>query len=115
MTGLGSDRGRVVIALLDSAEAYDREDRATRSASPPIQGGRSSVRFEDLPFGTYAVKVYHDENSNEKLDTNWVRMPKEGFGFSNNVMGRFGPPSFDAAKFEFSQPLQRVEIEIRHL
>jgi len=41
--------------------------------------------FEDIPPGTYALVVIHDENMNGKLDTNWVGIPKEGYGFSNDV------------------------------
>jgi len=51
-----------------------------------------------VPSGTWAVLAYHDENGNKKLDTNFVGMPTEGYGFSNGAKARFGPPSFkDAA------------------
>lgn len=71
----------------------------------PIQGkiikaaeGRCIAVFERVPTGTYAISVIHDSNLNEKLDTNFFGVPKEGFGFSNDVMGRLGPPSFEKAK-----------------
>jgi uncharacterized protein (DUF2141 family) len=60
--------------------------------------GRCVAVFERVPTGTYAISVIHDSNLNEKLDTNFFGMPKEGFGFSNDVMGNFGPPSFEKAK-----------------
>jgi uncharacterized protein (DUF2141 family) len=41
----------------------------------------------------------HDSNSNQKLDTNWIGIPKEGYGFSNNAKATLGPPSFDQVKF----------------
>lgn len=53
----------------------------------------------ELEEGTYMVAFYIDKNDNEKLDTNFLGVPKEQFGFSNDVMGRFGPPSFEAASF----------------
>lgn len=43
------------------------------------------------------MSFIHDENDNKKLDTNWIGIPKEGFGYSKDVMGRFGPPKFDDA------------------
>ena len=73
------------------------------------------VTFEGVPFGTYALKVFHDENDNGKLDTNFVGMPKEAFGFSNDAMGRFGPPDFDAASFELGQPELLLEIRAQGL
>jgi len=57
--------------------------------------------FEDIPPGTYALAVIHDENMNGKLDTNWLGIPKEGYGFSNDVKALLGAPSFSAASFKY--------------
>ena len=45
----------------------------------------------ELEEGTYSIGFFIDKNDNEKLDTNFLGIPKEQFGFSNDVMGRFGP------------------------
>jgi uncharacterized protein (DUF2141 family) len=72
-------------------------------------GSEVKVIFEDLPSGEYAVSVVHDENENEKLDSNAIGIPKEGFAFGNNAMGSFGPPSFDRAKVKLDgKPVQQV-------
>jgi uncharacterized protein (DUF2141 family) len=57
------------------------------------------IVIENLKPGKYAFKYFHDENNNEKLDLNWVKIPKEGYGFSNNAKGSFGPPSFKKTIF----------------
>lgn len=59
-----------------------------------------SFTFKNLESGSYAVALFHDKNSNEKLDTNFIGIPKEGFGFSNNPRVLTGPPSFNKASFE---------------
>lgn len=111
VTSLESDEGVLVVALLDSAAQYDSGDVFHRSDDAvSIRAGQASVRFEDVPYGTYAVKIFHDENSNGELDTNFVGFPKEGFGFSNDAMGRFGPPSFEQAAFEVGASRVRIEI-----
>jgi uncharacterized protein (DUF2141 family) len=56
--------------------------------------------FEDIPPGTYAITVIHDENMDGKLDTNWLGIPKEGYGFSNDVKPLLGAPPFSAASFQ---------------
>ena len=56
--------------------------------------------IKHLPPGTYALALIHDENGNGKVDTNWIGMPKEGVGASNNATGTLGPPSWRDAKFE---------------
>jgi uncharacterized protein (DUF2141 family) len=108
--GLKSDKGVLVVALLSSAAMYDAGDEVFRDASLPIRDGRASVTFEGLPYGSYAVKTYHDANSNGKLDTNFVGFPKEGFGFSNDAMGRFGPPTFEEASFDLATEKLQIEI-----
>ena len=57
-----------------------------------------------LPYGEYAVTLFVDFNGNKKLDKNFLGIPKEQYGFSNNVMGRMSPPTFDQAKFAIAGP-----------
>ena len=56
-----------------------------------------------LPVGVYAVSFYIDSNNNQKLDYNFLGVPTEQFGFSNNAMGFFGSPSFDQASFRIDK------------
>ncbi|GAB4160615.1 MAG: DUF2141 domain-containing protein [Winogradskyella sp.] len=58
------------------------------------------LTFEGLPEGTYAVSIFHDENDNGKLDSNFMGIPKEDYGCSNNAKGFMGPPKWEDAKFE---------------
>lgn len=58
-----------------------------------------TVVFENLTPGDYAISAIHDKNENGELDSNFMGIPNEPYGFSNNVMGTFGPPSFEKAKF----------------
>jgi uncharacterized protein (DUF2141 family) len=112
ITNLDSDKGVLVVAVLNSAEQFSSGDLTFRAnENVPIKDGKATVSFEDIPYGTFAVKTFHDENSNGKLDTNFVGYPKEGFGFSNNAMGKFGPPTFEQAKFTFAAEKLRIEIK----
>jgi uncharacterized protein (DUF2141 family) len=111
ITDLESDEGVLVVALLESAAQYDAGDSSFRSnETVPIHDSKASVTFEQIPYGTYAIKIFHDENSNGELDTNFVGFPKEGFGFSNDAMGRFGPPSFEQAAFVIEAEKLRIAI-----
>lgn len=71
--------------------------------------------FSGVASGTYAVAVFHDENSNGKLDTNFLGIPREGVGASNDAQGHFGPPKFDAAAFRFSGGRIDLKITIKYL
>lgn len=72
------------------------------------------VVFENLVPGRYAISAIHDENDNGKLDTNLIGIPKEGFGFGNDAMGTFGPPSFKKASIEIGITPVRHVIKLRH-
>lgn len=102
--GLRSGDGKVVAGLFDSGEAFPRKGAGwVRGAlSRSLADGRASVTFENLAPGTYAVAIFHDENDNDQLDTNFVGIPKEGVGASNDAVGRLGPPRWDEAKFQLA-------------
>jgi uncharacterized protein (DUF2141 family) len=114
--GLRSDRGRVLCSLFSSAADFPKKaDRAVAHAKSEIFGRHATCEFQGVPPGTYAVSVFHDENSNGKLDTNFMGIPREGVGASNNAKGRFGPPKFSAAAFQHSGGRMILKICINYL
>ncbi|MFO8029087.1 MAG: DUF2141 domain-containing protein [Cyclonatronaceae bacterium] len=66
----------------------------------PVTGRSLTVRFDSLTSGPKAVRLFHDENGNADLDTNFLGIPTEGYGFSNNPRSRFGAPSLEDQLFE---------------
>ena len=64
-----------------------------------VTGTTTSCTYPDMPPGTYAAAVIHDENSNGKLDTNFLGMPTEGYGISNNHTHALSRPSWNESKF----------------
>jgi len=104
-----SGKGMVLIALYAGDEAY-KSGEATFKSHVKAQNIQESVVFKDVPDGEYAVKMYQDENSNNELDFNMLGIPKEGYGFSNNV-GRFGQPDYKEAKFTVKENTV-IEMEL---
>lgn len=90
-----SDNGLLFFELMDENEV------PIRSIKEKVINHKSRVLIKDLKPGKYLFRYFHDKNSNDKLDTNWVGMPTEGFGFSNNAKGRFGPPPLEKMIFDF--------------
>jgi uncharacterized protein (DUF2141 family) len=76
-------------------------------------GDSITVVFENLKPGKYAVSVLHDANKNKDLDKNKLGIPKEGFGFSNNVTGAMGPPSFKRALIDLTPDIKDLDIGIK--
>lgn len=90
-----SDTGKVGFALYNKTTFMKNP---LQSKNAKIVDGKSTVTFENLEPGVYAVVCYHDRNDNDKMDFRENGMPLEDYGASNNVMN-FGPPSFENAKF----------------
>lgn len=74
----------------------------------------AELRFRDLPSGNYALSVIHDENGNGKLDT-FVKIPREGFGFSGNPSIGFGPPKFGEVSFALETGRNQQVVRVRYL
>jgi uncharacterized protein (DUF2141 family) len=75
-----------------------------------ISKGKSTVVFENIPSGEYAIICYHDANSNERMDFMDNGMPQEDFGTSNNPLN-FGPPNYEDSKFEVKEEAISLEIK----
>lgn len=92
-----NDKGRVLIAIYNNAASFPEDsEKAYKRGVAAIKGNQASWTVT-LPKGTYAVSAFHDANESGVLEKNMLGIPKEGYGFSNNAKGMFGPPSFQQA------------------
>ena len=112
VVGLESDEGKAMIALFNSEEGYSETGKNFKSNAIEIKDSKVVWTIEDLPFGEYAIKLYHDENGNGKMDKNMLGIPSEDYGFSNNASGSFGPADYEDAKFIFNTSGQQHEINL---
>lgn len=97
-----NDEGVISAALFSGEDNFPDKEKALFNTTVSASKGETKVRFEDIPAGEYALAVFHDENNNKDLDTNFIGIPKEGYGFSNNSKATFGPPKYKDAKFRVS-------------
>lgn len=98
--GLRNGKGNIVVCLWAAAAAFPDCESGKAVARQSIAATATApIVFKDIPAGTIAISAFHDENGNDRFDTNFVRMPLEGVGLSNNPKMGFGPPRFKAAAF----------------
>lgn len=112
VTDIRSAKGSLGLSVVDSAAAWGGQAKAVKRQMQPVQGTEIVFRFTDLPPGDYAVSVMHDENGNGKLDSNFMGMPTEGYGFSNNpkVLRK---PTFEEARFQLGAKGDAITIRLR--
>ena len=112
VTGFPNEEGNCRFALDNSKAVYERDDSVWIGKVLPIINKQVIVVIDSLVYGEYAVRVFHDENKNKKIDTNFLGIPTEDYGYSNDASDWFGPPSWEKAKFIFNQPEMKLEIKV---
>lgn len=109
ITGMTNLTGMFGVSLYNSKKGFPgKHQQAYASVLKKVTSSIDSVVFDHLPYGNYAVSIMHDENNNGKLDTNFIGIPKEGVGVSNNPRIGFGGPKFQDSVFT----LDKKELEI---
>lgn len=110
---LRNNKGHVLVSLFKSCDGYpDEPGKAVRKVKLPIINNMATANFSGLTSGNYSIAILHDENDDLKMNKNFLGLPKEGYGFSNNAMGTFGPPSCSKASFLYNTGFV-TEIKIR--
>ena len=113
--GLTSDNGLVKVLLYNNELGFPTEEQyAFINYNLDLGKDCSSATIQTLPFGSYAIYVYHDENGNEKFDKNWAGNPKEAYGYSNMQKESIVNPAFSQSLFTFSQDGQTLKIDLVH-
>lgn len=111
LNNLKSDEGSIAVAVFNKSDSFPKK------AEDAVY--KSFTKVTDFPLnikvakGEYAISIFHDKNDNKELDTNFLGMPKEAFGFSNDVMGLMGPPSFEKAKFDVYDDKSTISIKLK--
>ncbi len=105
--------GEIRIAVFDNEKDYTNKKNPVHAVVLPVDGTTISWKDENLPYGIYAIAVYHDKNVNGELDANLLGIPKEAYGFSNNARGRFGPASWEDASFDINSVRSKMTIRIK--
>ena len=91
-------QGHLLISIFKGDESYNK-NIPYKVEKVQVTKEEHQVIFKELEAGEYGIKIIHDDNDNNELDTNVLGIPKEGYGFSNNG-GAFGPSPWREAKFE---------------
>jgi uncharacterized protein (DUF2141 family) len=115
--GISNVKGQLLYSLYRSSDGFPSDpSKAFKRGAIPVNAQAIEFTLESLPPGEYALSLVHDRNANGQLDMNALGVPTEEIGFSNNVMGAFGPPKFSRARFVLSgAKYELTPIRIRKL
>ena len=91
--------GIIRLGLYDKALYPNDDSTPLASADVTAVAGETIITLHDLAPGVYAIQTFQDVNSNDKMDTSWIGLPLEPFGFSQDATPFLSKPSFDDVKF----------------
>ncbi len=115
VTNVNNKKGLVMVALFSSSKGFPYE---TSYAIQKIKGtalnGTVQMSFKSIPNGTYAIALFHDTNGDGKLNTNFMGIPKEGYGVSNNAYNTFSAPDFKSSSFTHSSAHTELNIQMKY-
>ena len=117
ITGIRAEKGQIVIGVFKDNESFRKEESflEKRFVKNGISNGQMRVKFSLEP-GIYGLSLLDDENSDGKMEYNFARLPKEGFGFSDYYHTGLTRPKFDSFKFSIDQSKKRtITVRIRYL
>ncbi|MBE9468293.1 MAG: DUF2141 domain-containing protein [Bacteroidetes bacterium] len=97
IVGLKSNTGKILLQL------FTNKNKIISKKHAKINNKKCTLSIKNLKLGNYLVNYFHDENENKKLDSNWLGIPSEGYGFSNNASGTFGIPSIKDRLFNINR------------
>lgn len=115
MYNFKDDTGQVLVGLYNNPDDFPLKlDKAPQRGKTTIKGKKATYVFKNVPPGIWAIGVVHDANKNGKMDTNWVGMPKEGWGTSRDARATFSPPKFKDAKFTVKEGDRAFKIKMTY-
>ena len=109
---LESQRGQICVAVYKCEQTFMQPDAHIRAEIYTLDEFNGTIKLQNLPYGQYAIAVFQDLNGNEKLDTNVFGVPKEPYGFSNNLRVKWRKPRFDEAQVRFAKDGQVVPVQL---
>ena len=103
VTNFSNNKGVCIVCLYDNAKAYSGKGDPINCTTVGIVNKAASASFDGIAEGTYAISVIHDANNNKKFDTNFLGIPTEGYGASQNKLPFAAAPKFEENKFTVTE------------
>jgi len=112
LSGIESSQGVIYIGLYNQELGFTEIDKTFMNWIVPAKKGQQLVELKDIPNGQYAISIFHDTNNNGILDKNFLGIPNEIYGFSNNARAILSAPTFAECTFTYNSNLD-MEIELK--
>lgn len=114
ITNINKTKGKLYIGWYEKPDTFRINEQAIFKKMILVTNENEIItEFKNIPNGTYAIAVFLDENDNYKLDRNMFGIPKEKYGFSNNILPLLRAATFEESKFELNQSEKQITIHLK--
>lgn len=103
ITNIEKVQGEIKIGVFNKATNFLKEGAAIKNYTIKVDKNTATIKITNLPKGEYAISMYHDENSDNECNRTFMGIPKEAYGFSNNVVPKMSAPKYNECKFSFTE------------
>jgi len=110
---INPNQGMVEVSVYDKSEAFLVKDQFIQKKRAQIVNGKAQLIFENIPFGKIAVGSYHDVDSDETYDKNFIGLPVEPYAFSKKPTCNWRKPRFEEVSFDFRENGQVLQMEFQ--
>lgn len=113
--GLKQTKGQICYSLFTQSQGFpESTDKALQAECIPVREKSPVLIIENLQMGNYALAVFHDANVDGELNRNFLGIPREGFGFSQNPQIKTSPPSFGDSVVVITESKTNLQVQLRH-
>jgi uncharacterized protein (DUF2141 family) len=113
VTNVSSDKGVVIICLFNNADAFPQKPNlAYKCTTTNAKKGTMDIKIDGIKPGEYAIAVHHDKNNDGKVNTNFLGIPTEPMGASNDAKGTMGPPKYKDAALRIEKNTKAISITL---
>lgn len=114
ISNIKSKTGNIMIGWYNSEASYNDKNNPIFKKLVPVNNQKEiAIIFDNIPAGKYAISLFLDENGNKKMDTNFLGIPKEQYGFSNNIIPATRAANFGEAVFELKDKPAKISIRLK--
>ena len=115
ITNIRFEKGWIRLGLYNHPDQFPVNPSKTYDfMKTSLKEGIMEIILDDILPGTYVISLLDDENGNDQMDYRLIKIPGEGFGFSNNVKPRLKHPPYDNCSFRIPKGQSRIRIEMQY-
>ena len=112
-TGIPEIKGSMYVAVYNKGDVWLDEGKEYKAIIEKVTAKTMTIKVDGLPAGTYGISSFHDANNSGEMDTSFMGIPKEAYGFSNNARPSFRAANWEEAQFEYDGNSKKMSIEVK--